>query len=979
MTQNKRTSPSSIPSNTEESSDSFDAWKKQSLVGKMWEVFWTPENDARRSRTPSSPTCTNNEITDGDEYASFDADWYDARITSYLPDIDMFEVAFVGEDKVHLMSLNPKFVRPLEGSGPDYYEPNREQSFGSALQPFIVSNRMPIEVDVDWANSVVGKEVEIFWEEESNVDTWTEEKSSQRISMLDENSGYCSDWYDARIESFDSATGFFNVTFFGDKHHYEMTLKEEKVRPSVRAWVNRTVDILNLTLEQMSNHHDQKMLQEELLYGMTSNMSGNNEYCRPGYEDDRGMVRIELLLQQQLVLLPNLKFGSCDVKDPPPRSKTFDPFSKAHVDYLTNRIHLGLEVCQWYSRHRWNTYINEVLYMQNTENNVDYEYPKISIKDLYSSILDGLKLFMKLLPFDCSSKPRMKSKRTHSETLTIGINSSSKRLKRQQQSRDKENEFHTGNKKKLFDKDAFLSNLAACETPNDDYQWNKIFACLSNAHLGQDIWQLSPKIVNILHREFDGKCCPRFLSHKISNALETLLNRVWLPVMEWIESAKNAVGEVYGMQMDQLESVAQAHIKPVEKFARPTKCSVKEIKKCIEALNVDELLKRINLDMYLNFLIARMKDIETFQKEARDTIINCINDELCLQSVISIVTRDGIEQNDSTLHKFYSLLQHEACPRSDCVEQSSKHLTETTIQDAIELRRWIILCKWILTKRERKIAVEEAIEQQPKTTLAIPSKCENERDLSHDYLILQLKRRLSLLSTQTYAIDWDNLNSESCCKRVMNEIRTANILLEDEERLALMADAFAWHNHATSIFSGKVDFKQVEIMHKTLLDLKKGISPSRTAMTEGILQDKRIDSSIANFASRQILFKFSEMDKLVTQVFQLGWVWSKKAKHVIHTLKHHGNSSLSRCSIGGVQTKVSTVIDLKTIEELLNDHDNGLFDFPYIVKHLRNVRNDANNWVQEFLSLLPIEPSTNKSPDLLLLSLQEKIAARPKG
>eukprot|EP00557_Chaetoceros_sp_GSL56_P007588 CAMPEP_0176499518 /NCGR_PEP_ID=MMETSP0200_2-20121128/12972_1 /TAXON_ID=947934 /ORGANISM="Chaetoceros sp., Strain GSL56" /LENGTH=1648 /DNA_ID=CAMNT_0017897947 /DNA_START=217 /DNA_END=5163 /DNA_ORIENTATION=+ len=963
MTQKKKTLPSSSLSGSGRiNSSETTIWKKHSLVGKMWEVFWSPETntDACR-RTPSSPTSTNNTamITDGDEFA-FDADWYDARITSYLPELDLFEVTFVGEDKVHLMNLNPKFVRPLEGSGPDYYEPSIGQSLDSALKSSSrEKNKVCHEVvDADWTASVIGKDVEIFWEDESNIDAYMVGNLSQRNS--NKTSGHCSDWYDARIESIHATTGLFRVTFLGDERHYEMPLKQEILRPSVRAWVNRTLDILNLTVEQMSNNHDEKLLKDEL-YGMPSSITNvNTKHCRPGCEDDIGMARMELLLQQQLALLPSLKFGI-----EPLRSKTFQPFSKANVDYLTSRIQLGLELCKWYSHHRWDMFLKEVLHAD--KNKVDN--PKVNIKDLYLNILDGLKLFMKLLTFDHSGKTRIKTKRSHSDTITRVSNTTSKRRRRQQQSGEKGNDMYIENKKVFFDKDAFLLSLASCEHSNDDQQWNKVFACFKNS-CGKALCPLSPGLLHCLHHEFNEKCCPRYIGQKISDVIETLLNRVWRPIKVWIQRAKNSVGEVYGSQMDKLESSSEGYSKATKGYACTKKCSMEDIEKCIEALNQDEILKRINLDMYINFLIAVVREIENFQIEAWEAIRNCISEELCLESGITAVTRADIERNDNTLHTYYSLIQHEACPRADYCNQSSKNLTETTIQDAIELRKWVILCKWIEIKRERKITVEDALVQQPKY--------ENQRDLNYDFLILQLKRRLSH-APQNYAIDWDKLNSESCCQRIINEISRSNVLLEDEEKLALIADAFVWNTRASSMFSGKVDFNEVQNLYKTLTDLKKGISTSRTAMTKGILQDNRVDNSVANFALRQISSKFCDMDQLVTQAFQLGWDWSKKAKHLIHTLKHHGNSSISRCSIAGVPTRVTTIIDLKTIEELLNDHDHALFDFPPIVKHLRIARNDANDWVQKFLSLLPDERSKNIRPDEILLSLQEMIKERPKG
>ena len=61
-----------------------------------------------------------------------------------------------------------------------------------------------------------------------------------------ENSERLPDWYDARIEAYDKESKMFTVRFVGEEENvYNMGLSPTLVRPSIRAWVKRTLAILN--------------------------------------------------------------------------------------------------------------------------------------------------------------------------------------------------------------------------------------------------------------------------------------------------------------------------------------------------------------------------------------------------------------------------------------------------------------------------------------------------------------------------------------------------------------------------------------------------------------------------------------------------------------------------------------------------------------------------------------------------------------
>ena len=80
------------------------------------------------------------------------------------------------------------------------------------------------EIPVQWVESLVGREWEIFWESHDGEEY--------------------SDWYESKVLSYDQESGSCRINFVGDETIYEMKLAPKLVRPAVRAWMARTKAIL---------------------------------------------------------------------------------------------------------------------------------------------------------------------------------------------------------------------------------------------------------------------------------------------------------------------------------------------------------------------------------------------------------------------------------------------------------------------------------------------------------------------------------------------------------------------------------------------------------------------------------------------------------------------------------------------------------------------------------------------------------------
>jgi len=84
-----------------------------------------------------------------------------------------------------------------------------------------------------------------------------------------------------------------------------------------------------------------------------------------------------------------------------------------------------------------------------------------------------------------------------------------------------------------------------------------------------------------------------------------------------------------------------------------------------------------------------------------------------------------------------------------------------------------------------------------------------------------------------------------------------------------------------------------------------------------------------------------------------------------------------------VTVKVTNMVDLKIIDDLIEEHRNSMFVFSDIEMTLSAASKDAHEWVDTCLATLltgeASESNESVCPSELLLALRQKCAQRPKG
>ncbi len=589
-------------------------WKKQSLVGKMWEIYWDPHNCSQSSKhhptsdhssdhSSSSSSSNSSHYPDSSHSSSaseqseseYDADWYDAHVKSYSPESDIFEVSFVGEEKTWRMDLKPQFVRPIES--PSYSsdasaamplsmleeeEEEEEEKEGPAVVE--VMQHEEYDVDRNWANGVTQKDWEIYWEPSTSDDC-------KDHNSDDDHESFHSDWYEATIQSYNPTTNLFEISFLGEDKRYEMALTTEssgiKVRPSIRAWVRRTKYLLDLSKDQVMeedgiNTKDMKSIMDLLPHATESfkvdSSSASSAWF--GICVDKKQFDMECyvrLLNDQLESIELLTFASSstyELSEEPisaKRNGIMVENSKEHVDYLASRMQLMMESCSWWRSTKALIHMHG---LNENDSKMARASPLVEIQDLHSRAFNGTVLFIQTLLLDSNRRPNNKkgAKRTRPlsqlpkknvstftgsrESLSSSLKSKRGKKRRMTNTRRAQWAALTGEDSKDSDSDYLMNHVRNCENSYTDItSWNEI---LRNLNIQFDMYthgqhlMSSELIGKILQRYASniGGRSFRYLTSELVDCLVFFLNRGWKCIMDLVDEVKLALGFVYAKEFE---------------------------------------------------------------------------------------------------------------------------------------------------------------------------------------------------------------------------------------------------------------------------------------------------------------------------------------------------------------------------------------------------------------------------------------------
>lgn len=155
-----------------------------------------------------------------------------------------------------------------------------------------------------WAHRLLGKEVEVYWEEEDNKDSDNENDYSDS-----DDEGDPTDWYEAKIVSYNPEDGMFGVEFVGDETSiYRMELNKNIVRPSGR----RLEDPRTVVEDRMKYLHSLARRKSIAKY---ANEFEEGDELNLALEEDtlfRGDLRLRAQSMLRKSLLKGMKFMGID-------------------------------------------------------------------------------------------------------------------------------------------------------------------------------------------------------------------------------------------------------------------------------------------------------------------------------------------------------------------------------------------------------------------------------------------------------------------------------------------------------------------------------------------------------------------------------------------------------------------------------------------------------------------------------------------
>lgn len=1060
----------------------------------MWEIYWDPNgNGTKTKQTQSnpkssvpipSPTSTdndnsedsesdleyrygnnihvkvngnhnNNNKNDESEY-SYDADWYDAHVRSYSPENDIFEVSFVGEEKIWKMALAPTIVRPLEGesslSAPITFATcSSDTGCGDVNRKGDVKGaQRQSQMDRDWKDSIIGKDWEIFWESSSNGNV--NDHTGIHDENDNENESFCSDWYDAHIQSYNAQTDLFQISFLGEDHVYDMKLTptSKTVRPSLRAWVKRTKFILDLTADQVtvtkSAFHEKRHLDcvESGLDRMphltrrfdhasnvtkgeekTVNMDLDDTGKDVGMDINMNMTSIRMgrkfdlmcyqqLLKEQLDSKKYLQFAASDdslnntetesmKNNGGARTPTCNDIvenSREHVEYLIGRIQLVLESCAWYhSTQALGAQIHKNRYI-NTNSSDNDAKPSIGIEELHCRVFNGVVLFIRTLLFDSNKRGSNHHKRGNKRPRPLSdlssrtfVDSPSKRANKRRITTTRKIPIQS--KDFTLDRDSLMNEVAECEescTDTDmdtDILWTNLLKHL-NSKFGLEKEQyISSELIGIiLQRCSDGRSC-RYLSRELADCVIILLQRTWASFVEWIGEVRVALGTVYTKEFDRLEGKMAGF--PTLQFTRQKKeltrreqsCCLDTISNCIMKCRDNGMLQRINLSGHISYLQRKVSAITELQHRIWERIARGIYEPVSFPGEALEHSRDEIHQNDPVILELTTILQHPACLDSSI---SKNIATKINIQQAINLRKWVILYRWVMNSGHRERSCTISSVSKDYTSLLsfhLPAKYTAIYDEEiGKKMIGQLNDLCMKIELVAKNKVLEGVECESTCRQLLNEWSEADSALHvEEEKCAVLADMYAWNDLAKSRLSSnasQVNFELIALLHGTLRDIKRGMCITRSKLTQGLIGAQDVDDEIRSFIKEKMSFHCREMELLVTGLYNKGNAWSRRANHVLRSLRHYGNESINMSIHSNVSTKVNNLIDLRGIGDLLQEADTSLFIIPDVKRDLQQASHDANKWADECLTLISTDFKSS-CPAILLQKLRETCLKRPKG
>ncbi|VEU39421.1 unnamed protein product [Pseudo-nitzschia multistriata] len=849
----------------------------------------------------------------------------------------------------------------------------------------------------------------------------------------DDEESVIDDWYDGRVlEIIDDTSTIrtigrngwkFRVRFLGDEDVYEIFLVPGKVRPSARAWVQRTMALLNPPAAASKEYNmeedgfdlppDTSTLEDEAslrkikskITGAASVLNGiDTENSKslaslPTNWDFRRIQGLRYHLESQIHLRKKLSkienHSGMELFTDGLRNPT-----EGYVNYLVQCSKDLAQACSWYCK-SWNLLM--YYFGDGMDGSGDFDTSTPNNNDSNGGETEETLDLGKLTFSGFMTDYIMCGKDTIVNTTMIDITSSGASNKRQQATARASSTRRTKRRRKVLggmDIDEEIDEgkskvlLAASKVDTD---------VLSMIYIDSFIAALSES----MHYGYVTTLASMLwsLSHLVAN-----------PLISWKRTAGRILGGINNNGNDTDHSVLgggfgniTGHLSDDENEETEEMFTYQQIQSCLSSVRMNKVLSRFNLFDEVDKLKAKLGDIARNQSEALKLLKS-------LTTMTKLVSYEESykKDKDEILSGLSDILIQMMSPESSLYnvkflsrDDHQLIITRDDLSKAIALRAWFVDVQHAQSMRERISFLQLLMSQiEPINLLPDPRtipilsdfpQISQHRDASIQSILEfqkiltsssdEIQKRENNFLTSVVTIDISNSPERDSHLTFLNTLyakcKECSLIFPFEEKIAARIDLLKWYADVRGTTDCRLNssddndaysFVDLENQYNSLQAVRKGLSPTRAKLTKGVKSDSDTDNVVCRFISSNSHPDCEKAINKITQLYVTASSWKKRAEAVIFCLRTHGNVNAGQLLS---TSKIPAMVDIKRIVDLIEEYPGLQIKIDGYIERLHRIKSESFRWSQHIYTTL-LENDNVSFTDVLPLMMKER-DQRPRG
>jgi Transcription factor S-II (TFIIS), central domain len=753
------------------------------------------------------------------------------------------------------------------------------------------------------------------------------------------------DWYDGKVLMFQQTSKgcFFQVCFLGDSKMYTMVLNQNLVRPSARAWILRTKAILDVQDEEnweMLLPNDTSMLDDldylqsiqQQLEQNVVNMTPNLLHSTSKQDQNRieKIQRLRFVTQSQIYLRTRLAPVEMIIEQQVDENEP----SEVYIDHLNSCLRTLDEALEWFCK-SWKL-------QQAIVNEIDLP-SVVSPFVFHKEYIDAGRHTLRNLITITANRSVLKKR-------TAVSNPGARRTKRRKIQRDLE---------AMPSSIQRYSESESIDSVMDEFLTSPVtFAALS---------RFPDKIQPLLRKWFENFCL---------QMLSMMLNLILAPLEECEVEISNILGEESINNCNQDNSIQTIDLEHKDDHFSQEKENTKnqkyftsqDIEDLLHHMNAHPVLRRIDLSSRKQNLHAKINSIAKLEADAWKVIATIADKPTNLCDVDGVLA--ALEGISDQLDSDYSFLIDESPLRND----ADSKLTRKVIENAYILRKWLLDLHHAESHRERITFIQDVVDRANNlpTVPCLPGEYDQLNSLAARFLqavasAQALSQRLisseqsldpcvaKLIQQPTLPADDARLQTLEGIDKILCCFSHFPFLSVVEEKLAVRKDLLLWVDSEKPFVNRAKKSRtldDVEETFKILTNILIGTSQGRKDLIVSLKHDGSMEKEIRHGAQMD----FEHLTDNIGPKFHAQYVeatnWKQRALTMLNTLRFHRNPVAGEPL---TTSKGSSMVELKRIQDLLDDYETLNFSIPEFHKVILAVWKDATQWSQDVHHVIDTE------------------------